>query len=129
MIDLVTRRTTVFFRYIYYKYSKTKVNFSLANLYSTQNDYKLSNFYLKISFLLNDKFIPNKTLLAENFFYQQKYNLSKKTYNSIKSIGPLYSWYASKNISLILLKIADKEASIKNLKNDNKILEEILRDK
>ena len=104
------------------KDNMAEIFYILANLYSTQNDYKLSNFYLKISFLLNDKFIPNKTLLAENFFYQQKYNLSKKTYNSIKSIGPLYSWYASKNISLILLKIADKEASIKNLKNDFNLL-------
>ena len=104
------------------KDSIAEIFYILANLYSTQKDYKLSNFYLKISFLLNNKFKPNKTLLAENFFFQKKYNLSEETYQSLKSIGHLYSWYASKNISLILLKTADKEKSIKNLKNDFNLL-------
>ena len=64
----------------------------LANLYSVQENYKLSNFYLKISLFLNNKFVPNKTLLAENFFYEEKYKNSKKLYNSLKSFGSVYSW-------------------------------------
>ena len=66
-----------------------EIFYVIANLYSTQQNYQLSNFYLKISLFLNNKFTPNKTLLAENFFYQKRYELSKKIYNSIRSIGPV----------------------------------------
>ena len=44
----------------------------IANLYASEDDYQLSNFYLKISLLLNEKFLPNKALLAENFYFQKK---------------------------------------------------------
>ena len=64
-----------------------EIFYVMANLYSTQKKYQLSNFYLEISLFLNSKFTPNKTLLAENFFYQKKYKFSKKIYNSLKSIG------------------------------------------
>ena len=49
----------------------------MANLYASEKDYRLSNFYLKISLLLNDKFVTNKALLAENFFYQDKHKEAK----------------------------------------------------
>ena len=65
----------------------------------------MSNFYLKISLFLNNKFVPNKTLLAENLFYEKKYENSKKVYNSIKLIGPIYSWHASLTNAIILSKI------------------------
>ena len=74
----------------------------VANLHATENDYHLSNFYLKLSLFLNDKFIPNKILLAENFYNQKKYEDSKKIYNSVKSVGKIYSWYASTRLALIL---------------------------
>ena len=44
----------------------------IANLYSSEKDYKLSNFYMKLSIFLNDKFLPNQILLAENYYYQKK---------------------------------------------------------
>ena len=44
----------------------------IANLYASEKDYKLSNFYIKISLFLNNKFLPNKALLAENYYYQKK---------------------------------------------------------
>ena len=44
----------------------------IANLHSNEKDYKLSNFYMKISIFLNNKFLPNQTLLAENYYYQKK---------------------------------------------------------
>ena len=64
-----------------------EIFYVIANLYSTQKNYQLSNFYLKISLFLNNKFTPNKALLAENFFYQKKYKLSKKIYNSLSQLG------------------------------------------
>ena len=90
----------------------------MANLYSSEGDYRLSNFYLKISLLLNDKFLSNKALLAENFYYQKKNNQSKKIYDSLKDIGPIYSWYASKNIASILLDEKGKKNSIKSLEKE-----------
>ena len=90
----------------------------IANLHSNDKDYELSNFYLKISLFINSKFVPNKALLAENFYYQKKYKLSKNIYKSLKTIGKRYSWYSSKSIASILLDTAGKEESISSLKKD-----------
>ena len=94
----------------------------MANLYSGEKDYQLSNFYLKISLFLNKKFLPNKALLAENYYYQEKDELSENIYRSLKSIGPVYSWYASKNIARILLNEKGKKHSIRNLEDEFKLL-------
>ena len=95
-----------------------EIFYVLANLYSSEKNYQMSNFYLKISLFLNKKFTPNKSLLAENFFYQNKYELSKKIYLSLKSIGSIYSWYASKSIATILLDTDGKEYSVSSLENE-----------
>jgi len=92
----------------------------IANLYASERDYKSSNFYLKISHFLNKKFLTNNALLAENYYYQGKYNLSKNIYEELKSIGPAYSWYSSKSISTILLEQKGKKYSIKKLEKDFK---------
>ena len=104
------------------KDSIAEIFYVIANLYSTEQNYQLSNFYLKISLFLNDKFTPNKVLLAENLFHQKKYDISKKIYNSIKSIGPVYSWYASRSIAIILLNTKNKEYATSNLKNEFDLL-------
>jgi tetratricopeptide (TPR) repeat protein len=90
----------------------------MANLHSTQRDYKTSNFYLKISHFLNDKFLSNEVLLAENYFYQKKIQPTKDLYKSIKSIGPIYSWYVSRSLPSILINEKDLEAIVKNLEDD-----------
>ena len=55
----------------------------IANLYSSEKDYKLSNFYMKLSIFLNDKFLPNQILLAENYYYQKK----KRTFEKYLQIS------------------------------------------
>ena len=90
----------------------------MANLYSSEKKYRLSNFYLKISLYLNNKFITNKALLAENFYYQGQNQLSKNVYNSLKSIGTVYSWHASKSVATILLDVKTKKYSIKSLEDE-----------
>ena len=90
----------------------------IANLYSSEKNYQLSNFYLKISLFLNNKFLTNKALLAENLFYQEQNEISKNIYNSLKSIGPVYSWYASKSIAAILLNERGKKYSISILEDE-----------
>ena len=57
-----------------------------------------------------------------HFFYQQKYELSKKIYNSLKSIGPVYSWYASINLAIILSDIENKEYSVFDLEDEFNLL-------
>ena len=84
-------------------------------MYATDDSFQLSNFYLKISLFLNNKFLPNNALLAENFFYQKKYKKSKKAYELLKPIGPVYSWHAERNITQILIKEKGKEYAVKNL--------------
>ena len=94
----------------------------IANSYSSEKNYQLSNFYLKISLFLNKKFLANKALLAENFYYQKKYKLSKNNYESLKSIGSVYSWYASKNIATILLREKGKKYSVSSLEKEFNLL-------
>jgi len=94
----------------------------LANFYASELKYQKSNFYLKISLFLNNKFLSNKALLAENLFYQGRRELSENIYDSLKSIGSVYSWYASRSIASILVKEKGKKYSIEMLKNEfNKI--------
>jgi len=94
----------------------------IANLYSGGKDYQLSNFYLNISLYLNNRFLPNKALLAENFYYLKKYKKSKKIYNSLKLIGPAYSWYSAKSIATILSNTDGEEISISSLEKEFKLI-------
>ena len=94
----------------------------IANLYASERDYRSSNFYIKISQFLNKKFLSNKALLAENYYYQKKYKLSKNIYEELKLIGPAYSWYSSKTISAILIDEKGKEYSVKKLEKDFKLI-------
>ncbi|MDC0059506.1 hypothetical protein OAJ18_00630 [Pelagibacteraceae bacterium] len=100
-----------------------EIFYVIANLYSTQKNYKLSNFYLKISIFLNNKFSPNQALLAENLFFQKKYKLSKDVYSSMKSIGPAFSWYASKNVAIILSETQGKKRSTSSLIKEFDLIE------
>jgi len=94
----------------------------IANLYSSEKNYKLSNFYMKISIFLNNKFLPNQTLLAENYYYQKRNELSQNIYQSLKSIGAAYSWHASKSIAQILLDVKGKKYSASSLENEFNLL-------
>jgi len=110
------KKITNFFNCKKPKDSMAEIFYVIANMYSTQKNYQMSNFYLNISLYLNDKFKPNIILLAENYYFQNKFELSKKTYNSAKSIGSIYSWFASKSISLIIKETENKKNSISYLK-------------
>ena len=104
------------------KDSIAEIFYVIANLYSTEQNYQLSNFYLKISLFLNDKFTQNKVLLAENLFHQKKYDISKKIYNSIKSIVTVYSWYASRSLAIILSETEGTKYSTSYLEKEFNLL-------
>ncbi len=95
-----------------------EIFYVIANLYASEKNYELSNFYLKISIMLNSNFKPNNALLAENYYNQKKYELSKKIYYSLKPIGKIYSWYSSKNIATIIYITDGKEKSFSSLEKD-----------
>jgi len=97
----------------------------ISNLFATEENYKLSNFYLQISLFLNNKFLPNTALLAENYYFQDKNLLSKSIYESIKAIGEIYSWHASKRIATILLDIEGKEYATSNLEKEFNLLSKL----
>jgi len=104
------------------KHAIAEFFYIISNLYASEEDYKQSNFFLNISLFLNEKFEPNKALLAENFYYQKKFNEAKNIYNSLKSFGQSYSWYSSKSIASILDNTLGIEESITYLqKNFNLI--------
>ena len=89
--------------------SIAEILYVMANIYSANENYNLSNFYLNLSLFFNNKFLPNKILLAENFFYLKKIELAKKNYESIKPVGKIYSWYAAINLAIILENIEGEE--------------------
>ena len=97
----------------------------IANLYSSEKNFQISNFYIKISLFLNNKFLSNKALLAENYFYQKKYEESKKIYKSLKKIGNVYSWFAAKSIAIILLETENKKNSISFFEKKFKLLSDL----
>ena len=99
-----------------------EIFYLFANIYSTENNYKLSNFYLKISLFLNNKFLPNKALLAENLFYQKKFEDSKNVFKSIETIGEIYFWYSNLKIAKILSGKEGSEYSTTTLKKKFSLL-------
>ena len=87
--------------------------FLVANLYSSQNDYKKSNFYLNISHYLNPKFKFNLSLLAENYLFNKDYLKASKILKTINKKDEFYYWFRLK-----------KKAQIISIeKDDNKSLE------
>jgi tetratricopeptide (TPR) repeat protein len=118
ILDKDFKKITTFFNCKNAKENIAEIFYVLANLSSSENEYKISNFYLNISLFLNNKFTPNKSLLAENFFYQKRYEESKKIFKSIKSIGSIYSWYATKSIASIISKIESADSSISVLEKE-----------
>ncbi len=104
------------------KDSIAEILYVMANIYSANKDYQLSNFYFNLSFFLNNKFLPNKILLAENFYNQKKFELAKNAYESVKPIGQIYSWYASIQLAIILENAVDtKKATSYLVKQFRKI--------
>ena len=107
-----------------------KINHNIAELFyiaanalSSESIYSLSNFYLSLAKFLNPKFIAFDTLLAENFYMNNKITFSKKIYEKIRLSGESYRWYASKKIASILIIQEKQEEAIKFLTRNFKEIE------
>ena len=87
--------------------------FLVANLHSSQNDYKRSNFYLNISHYLNPKFQFNLSLLAENYFLNKNYLKTSKILRSFNKKDEFYYWFKLKKEAQIISKEKNKDESLK----------------
>ena len=86
-----------------------------SNVLASEGVYNASNFFLSLSMFLNPNFTSYKTLYAENFYMNKKFEKALNIYQKIKKHGQIYNWYASKQISNILIKQDKKKQSIKYL--------------
>jgi len=76
--------------------------FLIANLYSSQDQFKKSNFYINISNYLNPKFYFNLSLLAENYQLNNNFKLARKILNGFNNEEEIYHWYKTKKITQFL---------------------------
>ena len=85
--------------------------FLIANLYSSEEQFRKSNFYLAISNYLNPKFNFNNSLLAENYFIIEKFDKSKDALNNLNKNHQIYTWYKyKKNAQIIKIKKGEDKA-------------------
>ena len=101
--------------------------FLISNLYSSQKEFDKSNFYLNLSSYLNPNFYFNLSLLSENYFSTENYDLSKKILEVFDKKDQIYYWYKIKKIGQIINKQENDTASLeyiekkfKNFKKPNK---------
>ena len=86
--------------------------FLIANLYSSQDQFKLSNFYINISNYLNPKFYFNLSLLAENYQLNNNFILAKKILNGFNNEEEIYHWYKTKKITQFLAEQGGEEEAL-----------------
>ena len=87
--------------------------FLISNLYSSQNIIETSNFYLSVSNYLNPKFYFNLSLLAENYYDNDNFDISREILEKFSSEDEIYFWYKIKKIAQI---ISEEENDYKSLK-------------
>jgi len=86
--------------------------FLIANLYSSQDQFKLSNFYINISNYLNPKFYFNLSLLAENYQLNNNFILANKILNGFNNEEEIYHWYKTKKITQFLAEQGREEEAL-----------------
>ena len=88
----------------------------IANLHSSQGNYKLSNFFLNLSLYLNPNFTFNSALLGANYFHLEDYENSKKIYLKFDPKNQEFDWHAKKRLARIKSNLENDESAI-NLLN------------
>ena len=92
--------------------------FLISNLYSSQNIIETSNFYLSVSNYLNPKFYFNLSLLAENYYDNDNFEISRKILEKFSSEDEIYFWYKIKKIAQIISEQENDDKSL-NYIEDN----------
>ena len=92
--------------------------FLISNLFSSQEKYSKSNFYLSLSNYLNPKFYFNLSLLAENYYLNNNFDLAKKTLSKFDDQDRIYYWYKIKKTAQILKKQKKEDESLKFIETE-----------
>ena len=92
--------------------------FLISNLYSSQNIIETSNFYLSVSNYLNPKFYFNLSLLAENYYDNDNFDISREILEKFSSEDEIYFWYKIKKIAQIISEEENDDKSL-NYIEDN----------
>ena len=87
--------------------------FLISNLYSSQDNFERSNFYLYLSNFSNPKFVFNLSLVAENYYFNEDYNKSKKILKNFEKENTFYFWFRVKKEAQIIAKQKGEDESIK----------------
>ena len=106
--------------------------FLISNLYSSQNIIEISNFYFSVSNYLNPKFYFNLSLLAENYYDNNNFDISREILEKFSSEDEIYFWYKIKKIAQIISEEENDDKSLKyiedNISNFNQKSPKILFD-
>lgn len=94
----------------------------IANLLSSQEEFKQSNFYLNLSSFLNPGFYFNNSLLAENYFLSENFEKSENILNLFRGKDIIYDWFRIKKITQIISVKEDKEKSLQFMSKSLKMI-------
>ena len=86
--------------------------FLVANIYSSQENYKKSNFYLNMANHLNPKFKFNLALLAENHYLNNDYSKTLNILEAFNNEDEIYYWFKIKKEAQVISKKQNQEESI-----------------
>ncbi|MDA9752733.1 hypothetical protein N9V07_05300 [Candidatus Pelagibacter sp.] len=92
--------------------------FLISNLYSSQNIIEKSNFYLSVSNYLNPKFYFNLSLLAENYYDNDNFDISREILEKFSSEDEIYFWYKIKKIAQIISEEENDDKSLKYIEDN-----------
>ena len=92
--------------------------FLISNLYSSQNIIETSNFYLSVSNYLNPKFYFNLSLLAENYYDNNNFDISREILEKFSSEDEIYFWYKIKKIAQIISEEENDDKSLKYIEDN-----------
>ena len=92
--------------------------FLISNLYSSQNIIETSNFYLSVSNYLNPKFYFNLSLLAENYYDNDNFDISREILEKCSSEDEIYFWYKIKKIAQIISEEENDDKSLKYIEDN-----------
>ena len=102
--------------------------FLVANLFSSQENFKQSNFYSNIGNFLNPKFYFNYTLNIENYYDNGNFKSAKKSLEKLNKKDEVYNWYKIKKIAQILVKEDSEDLALEHIeKNFKKITNPSIR--
>ncbi len=87
--------------------------FIISNLYSSEKEIEKSNFYFNLSNYLNPKFKFNLVLLADNYFYNDELEKTKKVLVNFNKKNEFFYWYKIKRNAQIIDKEKSEEESFK----------------